>query len=133
MKCPKCKADLEPKQYWPVDIGDVASDLSGLPTRIQDDMLSWWNEARRSKHGPRCTWTRAAWLLSLRRVIALWRDAPDSGLAEAMVEGGIEHGWMALKTEYVQPSPSAQARSQWRPPAPPRDLSMQSAIASWKG
>lgn len=122
MKCPKCHANIEPKQFWPIDHDEVGRDIVGLPSQMQDDLLAWWNEARRSKHGPRCTWTRAAWLLSVRRIRKLFATSPD--LAAATVEGGIEHGWMALRSEYVQTSQVAVRSTESE-----RDKHMRAALA----
>lgn len=128
MKCPRCKHDLEPAQFWPIELSDAAEDLTGLSEQAQDDLLAWWNEARRSRHGPRCTWTRSAWRLSVRRIRSLFQVNPS--LAQATIEGGIECGWMALKPEYVQQQQSTRTGATGSA-RPSRDGFMQTALTSW--
>lgn len=92
-------------------------------------LLSWWCEARRSKHQGRATWTRAAWQASADRVAQL-PDAQQLALCQA----GNEHGWQALKPEYLAGSGPAL------PVAPavvapgrlmPKDPAMLAALNEW--
>lgn len=98
---PKRKRSASGSRYWDLSPEDVATDLEGLPASLAAGLLSWWNEARRSKHGARATWTRAAWQGSVARVRALHQQNPAD--AERLVQAGVESGWQALKADYLQP------------------------------
>ena len=39
MKCPKCHANLEPKQFWPIETADVQEDLFGFSLQEAEDLL----------------------------------------------------------------------------------------------
>ena len=60
-------------------------------------LLEWWNESRRSKHGSRAVWSEKAWLASVERIKAL---APAQQVA--LCKAGVEHGWQALKPEFLK-------------------------------
>jgi hypothetical protein len=64
-------------------------------------LLEWWNESRWGKHRTSATWTQAAFSLSANRVMLL-RQQGQPYIARALVDGGIEHGWQALKPEYLR-------------------------------
>lgn len=109
--------------------------VEDLPDAISIDaaplLLSWWCEARRSKHQGRATWTRAAWQASADRVAQL-SDAQQLALCQA----GIEHGWQALKPEYLDRPGAGPATT----PAPavvaagrlmPKDPAMLAALDTW--
>lgn len=91
-------------------------------------LLSWWCEARRSKHQGRATWTRAAWQASADRVAQL-PDAQQLALCQA----GNEHGWQALKPEYLAgsgpatPAPAVVAAGRLMP----KDPAMLAALNEW--
>lgn len=88
-------------------------------------LVQWWNESRRSKHRRNATWTRAAWEASVARVSKL---PPSQQIA--LCEAGVEHGWQALKIDYLQggraqPMPSATGRPM------PKDPAMLAALEQW--
>ena len=72
-----------------------------MPTALFLDLLRWWNESRWGKHRTQATWTQAAFTLSANRVSDLLGKS-RAGEARALVEAGIEHGWQALKPEYLR-------------------------------
>lgn len=85
---------------------------SCLPADLCLGLLRWWNESRWGKHRTQATWTQAAFTLSANRVGNLVGEG-QAHAARALVDAGIEHGWQALKPEYlrgtVTPSPAAAA------------------------
>jgi len=85
-----------------------------MPVPLFRDLLRWWNESRWGKHRAQATWTQAAFTLSANRVISLLREG-RAGVAHALVDGGIEHGWQALKPEYLGgiTSPALQGAAPW--------------------
>ena len=72
-----------------------------VPSPMLDDLLKWWNESRWEKHRTNATWTQAAFTLSAKRVDLLCKQGQQH-LARKLVDGGIEHGWQALKPEYLR-------------------------------
>ena len=72
-----------------------------LPPELMADLLRWWNESRWGKHRLAATWTQAAFTLSANRVGVLCQHGMHWN-ARALVEAGIEHGWQALKPEYLR-------------------------------
>jgi hypothetical protein len=72
-----------------------------LPTALLLDLFRWWNESRWGKHRTQATWTQAAFTLSANRVSDLVGKG-QMHAARALVDGGIEHGWQALKPEYLR-------------------------------
>lgn len=86
-------------------------------------LVQWWNESRKSKHGAKATWTRAAWEASVQRVANMPTD-----LQLALCRAGVEHGWQALKLDYIKDElakPTAAGRPM------PKDPSMRAALESW--
>jgi hypothetical protein len=86
-------------------------------------LVQWWNESRKSKHRANATWTRAAWEASVQRVANLPTD-----LQLALCRAGVEHGWQALKLDYIKDElakPTAAGRPM------PKDPSMRAALESW--
>ena len=83
-----------------------------MPAPLFRDLLRWWNESRWGRHRTQAAWTQIAFTLSANRVSSLLGEG-RAGAARALVEAGIEHGWQALKPEYlrgiVTPSPAAVA------------------------
>jgi hypothetical protein len=73
---------------------DISPDLF-------EGLLEWWNKSRWGKHRTSATWTQAAFSLSANRVMLL-RQQGQPYIARALVEAGIEHGWQALKPEYLR-------------------------------
>lgn len=112
---PKRKRSASATRYWDLAPEDeaVAADLAGLPPAVAAGCLNWWNEARRSKHGSKATWTRTAWLGSVARLRALAERSPADALR--LVEAGVESGWQALKAEYLQPISRGGGRPQLQP------------------
>ena len=76
-------------------------EKSGLWPALLDGMLTWWNESRWGKHRLSATWTQTAFTLSANRVVLLCEQG-QGHMAQALVEAGIEHGWQALKPEYLR-------------------------------
>ena len=71
-----------------------------LPADLVTGLLTWWNESRWGKHRTQATWTQAAFTLSANRIIDLVGKG-QSHIAHSLVDAGIEHGWQALKPEYL--------------------------------
>ena len=97
--------------------------LSFVTPEVRLLLVQWWNESRRSKHGAKATWTLAAWQASVQRVANL-----PSNLQLALCQAGVEHGWQALKLEYIKDElakPTAAGRPM------PKDPSMRAALESW--
>jgi hypothetical protein len=103
---------------------DLADDhLLAVCQEAQPLLVQWWNESRRSKHKGNATWTEAAWQASVSRVAAL-PQAQQMLLAQA----GVEHGWQALKPEYIKDElvrPTAAGRPM------PKDPAMLAALEQW--
>lgn len=105
--------------FHPVVVGD---ELSALPVDVRQLLVEWWNNSRRSKHKSSATWTRNAWLMTVKRIASLpeWQQ-------RALAAAGVEHGWQTLKTEYIKDVP---------PPVEagllPKSTAMQEAISAWK-
>lgn len=96
--------------------------MTAIDPGAQPLLVEWWNVARWSKHQGRATWTEAAWEGSLSRVAALphWKQV-------RLAAAGVEHGWQALKPEYLSADPPTGAG---RPM--PKDPSMIAALDSWQ-
>lgn len=100
------------------------ADLLGqVCLKAQLLLVQWWNESRWSKHKAKATWTEAAWLSSVNRVARLPRE-----LQLQLAQAGVEHGWQALKVEYLDRSAKAAAAGA-RPM--PTDPAMREALARW--
>ena len=124
MRCPKCGHVIS-THFHPIDHEQVEDDLEDLPEELQDGLLEWWNQSRRSKHGGKAAWTRGAWLRSIKRVRSLHLSDPTR--AEELVEAGIEAGWQALRIEYVPATNTATSTTNFTP----RDTRMSTAIEQW--
>ena len=119
-------AKATPVRRFTASLNDSA--LAECHPDAQPLLVEWWNVARRSKHGAKATWTEAAWLASIGRVAAL---PPSQQIA--LAQAGVEHGWQALKAEYVSgsgparvtPLPTATGRPM------PRDAAMLAALEQW--
>ena len=97
--------------------------LVNVCAEAQPLLLQWWNESRKSKHHANATWTKAAWEASVQRVSALpsWQQV-------LLAQAGVEHGWQALKTEYLKQEltkPTGEGRPM------PKDPAMLAALESW--
>jgi hypothetical protein len=68
-----------------------------VAAEVRPLLVQWWNESRRSKHRGNATWTRAAWEASVQRISNL-----PTHLQVELCQAGVEHGWQALKLEYIQ-------------------------------
>jgi hypothetical protein len=102
----------------------LGGDLLGqVCLEAQPLLVQWWNESRWSKHKAKATWTEAAWLSSVNRVARLPRE-----LQLQLANAGVEHGWQALKPEFLDRSDLAAAAGA-RPT--PTDPAMLEALASW--
>ena len=106
------------QKFHPATIDDgleqADSTLAGL-------LLTWWNESRWSKNKSKATWTRAAWLSNINRVIAL-----PPAKAKALAERGVEQGWQSLQAEYVNDVASTPDGM-----LIPKDSAMQRALEAW--
>jgi transcription elongation factor Elf1 len=100
---------------------------AGVPAGVCEEaaplLLEWWNESRRLKHGGQAVWSERAWLASVDRVIALpnWQQM-------LLCHAGVEHGWQALKPEYLKEE-LAKPTGEGRPM--PKDPAMLAALESW--
>lgn len=102
---PPIIAQPQPKQaprpkfsaFWPVTLDQSVEVLAGMPPDIATGFLEWWNSARRSRHAHRIAWTERAFAFSAERVKALPHWAQ-----QILVNAGIEHGWQALKPDYIK-------------------------------
>jgi hypothetical protein len=100
-------------EEWPNSVTPEARPL----------LVQWWNESRRSKHGAKATWTPAAWQASVLRVSRLPIEHQL-----ALCRAGVEHGWQALKPEYLKDEltkPTGEGRPM------PKDPAMLAALDSW--
>jgi len=86
---------LYPDKEW------MPSCTRDIPEAMFSDLLKWWNESRWDRHRTQATWTQAAFTLSANRVNLLCQQ-DQHHIARALVDGGIEHGWQALKPEYLR-------------------------------
>jgi hypothetical protein len=126
---PPAKKQRAAAAFWPVTPDQAGEDLRRLPSELQEDILRWWNESRRSKWGSKASWTERAFSLSVNRVIAFASGYPKT--ARLMVEGGIEHGWQALKPEYLQGGAPLSASTANGAGPMPKDPAMLSALEPW--
>lgn len=97
--------------------------LAPVCIEAQPLLVQWWNESRRSKHGSKATWTESAWKGSVERVAKLpaWQQV-------LLAKAGVEHGWQALKADYVKDElakPTAVGRPM------PKDPAMLAALEQW--
>ena len=97
--------------------------LVNVCAEAQPLLVQWWNESRKSKHRANATWTKAAWEASVQRVAKLpnWQQL-------LLCAAGVEHGWQALKPEYLKEE-LAKPTGQGRPM--PKDPAMLAALESW--
>ena len=96
-------ASPAPDRFHPVVGNEVWLGITcrDMSHSLMSDLLQWWNESRWGKHRTQATWTKAAFLLSANRVNLLCCQGQHD-LARALVDAGIEHGWQALKPEYLR-------------------------------
>lgn len=99
------------------------AELATLTADAQPLLVEWWNVSRRSKHGSKAAWTAAAWKASVMRLAGL---PPNQQLL--LAQAGVEHGWQALKPEYIKDAlakPTAAGRPM------PKDPAMLAALEQW--
>lgn len=126
---PEAEGDPEPAEVKPVRrkalerfVAQPADPLlEPFEPEVCEALLSWWNESRLSKHGPKAAWTENAWKQNILRLAALpnWKQL-------VLAQAGVEHGWQALKPEYlkdVPPPPTSGLQ--------PKSSAMQAAIEQW--
>lgn len=96
-------------------------ELRVIAPEVQMMLVEWWNVSRLHKHGNKAVWTEFAFCLSVKRVALLppWQQL-------ALAEAGIEHGWQALKAEYIKDA-SAPATGGLAP----KSTAMKEAIDRW--
>lgn len=99
--------------------------LVNICAEAQPLLVQWWNEARWSKHKGRATWTTAAWEASVRRVAEL----PPRQQIE-LCQAGVEHGWQALKVDYLD-GPRLPATPAMTTRPMPKDPAMLAALDQW--
>lgn len=119
VELPKVRA-AKPARYQAKLGGEM---LGRICLDAQPLLVQWWNESRWSKHKAKATWTEAAWLSSVSRVSRLPRE-----LQLQLAKAGVEHGWQALKVEFLDRSDLAAAAGT-KPT--PTDPAMREALASW--
>jgi hypothetical protein len=95
-----------PDRLHPIAGDEPWLERLGLPPELMAGLLKWWNESRWGKHRRAATWTQAAFTLSANRVGTLCQQGMHWN-ARALVDAGIEHGWQALKPEYLRGIASA--------------------------
>ena len=96
-------------------------ELRVVSPEVQMMLVEWWNVSRFHKQGSKAVWSELAFSLSVRRVALLppWKQL-------ALAEAGIEHGWQALKPEFIK---DAQAPASGG--LAPKSTAMQEAIEKW--
>jgi hypothetical protein len=98
-----------------------------LPADLTTDLLKWWNESRWERHRTNATWTQAAFTLSANRIIDLV-DKGQRHIARALVDAGIEHGWQALKPEYLRGSYATLESTAATPASDPAALAIREML-----
>jgi hypothetical protein len=119
---------VEPTKKVAKHVASLDEDcLVNVAAQAQPLLVQWWNESRKSKHKGNATWTEAAWLASVQRVAKLSHHQQI-----ALCEAGVEHGWQALKLDYLdshswvsRPAPTAAGRPM------PKDPSKLAALEQW--
>jgi hypothetical protein len=106
-------------------LADIERD--GLPPELLDKMLTWWNESRWGKHRAQATWTQLAFTLSAGRVVYLVKQS-QSHIAHSLVDAGIEHGWQALKPEYLRGSYATLESAAATPAGDPAALAIREML-----
>jgi hypothetical protein len=105
------------QKYHPaVAIGSMAQENPEL-TQL---LLTWWNEARWSKH-PGATWTQSAWESTVRRVLAM-----EPGKAMKLAARGVETGWQTLQEKYLEGETSTDDGT-----VTPTNPAMRAALEAW--
>jgi hypothetical protein len=96
-------------------------ELRVITPDAQPMLVEWWNVSRQQKHGGHAVWSELAWALSVRRVgrLPAWQQL-------VLAEAGIEHGWQALKPEYIK-----DAKPPMEAGLVPQSTAMQEAITAW--
>ena len=97
----------DPGEYWPIPHDDRIQYHTAFMKQgkgqVFDDLIEWWNVSRRHKHGRSAVWSVRAFKMSMHRVL----EAPTPEAAR-LVLAGVEHGWQALKPDYLKPITSVQ-------------------------
>lgn len=117
-------AALPRPSRFKASLGDP--DLARCDPDAQPLIVEWWNTARWSKHRGHATWTERAWKASVNR-LALLPAHHQIALAEA----GVEHGWQALKPEFLGLAEERPALASDSAPMP-KDPAMLAALDSWQ-
>jgi len=105
------------QKYHPaVAIGSMAQENPEL-TQL---LLTWWNEARWSKH-PGAAWTQTAWESTVRRVLAM-----EPGKAMKLAARGVETGWQTLQEKYLEGEASTDDGT-----VTPTNPAMRAALEAW--
>lgn len=117
---PPRKKAAKPEQHV-AHLNDAG--LALLTPEAQPLVVEWWNVSRRHKHGSSAAWSFAAFQGSVHRLEKL---PPHQQVL--LAQAGVEHGWQALKPEYVKEElakPTANGRPM------PKDPAMLAALESW--
>lgn len=112
------KGVLKFNRFHPAQVG---AELDNAHPALRHGLISWWNEARWSKHKGNASWTQGAWLSNVNRVLAMPHNK-----AVALVQRGIEQGWQSLQEDYVKDVSAADHGT-----FAPKNSAMQKAIDSW--
>lgn len=105
------------QKYYPaVAIGSMTQENPEL-TQL---LLTWWNEARWSKH-PGATWTQSAWESTVRRVFAM-----EPSKAMKLAARGVETGWQTLQEKYLEGEASTDDGT-----VTPTNPAMRAALEAW--
>ena len=83
-------------------------------------LLTWWNEARWSKH-PGAAWTQTAWESTVRRVFAM-----EPKKAMKLAARGVETGWQTLQEKYLEGETSTDDGT-----VMPTNPAMRAALEGW--
>lgn len=109
------------QEAYVADLDDAG--IATLTEEARPLIVEWWNVSRRSKHGAKAAWTFPAFHASLTRLSQL-----PNYQQVLLAQAGVEHGWQALKTEYLKEElakPSALGRPM------PKDPAMLAALEQW--
>ena len=105
------------QKFHPASMTD---GLASADQELAELLLSWWNESRWTKHKA-ASWTKKAWQLNVKRVLAM-----PIAKAKALAERGVEQGWQSLQEEYVNDVASTPDGV-----LIPKDSAMQRALEAW--
>ena len=116
-EAPPAQKKKRVQKYHPaVAIGSMTQENPEL-TQL---LLTWWNEARWSKH-PGAAWTQTAWESTVRRVFAM-----EPKKAMKLAARGVETGWQTLQEKYLEGEAATDDGT-----VMPTDPAMRAALEGW--